>query len=37
MEVRLIFRQAFIKPIEQKGWDIPDILMEAEIIELTEP
>lgn len=34
VDVRLIFRRAFISLIEQKGWDAPDILMAEEIITL---
>ena len=30
VEAKLIFRRAFKLLAEQKGWDIPDILMEAE-------
>ncbi|MBN1219617.1 MAG: carboxypeptidase regulatory-like domain-containing protein [Anaerolineae bacterium] len=30
VEVRLIFRRAFKELMEQKGWDVPDIVMEAE-------
>jgi len=36
VEVRLIFRRAFIGLIEQKGWDIPDIVIAQEIIELNQ-
>ncbi len=28
VEVQLIFRRAFYELIQQKGWDVPDILME---------
>jgi len=28
VEARLLFRRAFIELMEQKGWDVPDILME---------
>jgi len=37
VDVRLIYRRAFIDLTDQKGWDNPDILMEAETIELSEP
>jgi len=37
IEVKIIFRRAFIDLVDQKGWEIPDILMEAETIELTPP
>lgn len=32
--VRLFFRRAFIKLMEQKGWDAPDIVMEDETLQL---
>jgi hypothetical protein len=32
VEARLVFRRAFQKLMEQKGWDDPDILMEEETI-----
>jgi hypothetical protein len=31
VQARLLFRRAFIQLIDQKGWDVPDILMEEEI------
>lgn len=34
IEVRLIFRRAFIGLMDQKGWDVPDILMYQEEIIL---
>ena len=34
VEVKLLFRRAFIELMAQKGWDDADILMEEEIIEL---
>jgi hypothetical protein len=37
VEVRLVFRRAFQKLMVQKGWDDPDILMEAETVVLTVP
>jgi hypothetical protein len=30
VEVRLIFRRAFKELMDQKGWDVPDLLMEQE-------
>jgi len=35
VEVKLLFRRAFIELIDQKGWDVPDILMEEETIKLS--
>jgi hypothetical protein len=35
VEARLVFRRAFQSLMEQKGWDDPDILMEAESVVLT--
>ena len=33
VEVTLLFRRAFIELMEQKGWDVPDIVMEqAEVV-----
>lgn len=34
IEVTLIYRRAFIKLMEQKGWDVPDIIMAQENITL---
>lgn len=34
IEVRLLFRRAFIELMEQKGWDMPDIVMEQKKILL---
>lgn len=34
VDVKLIFRRAFKELMDQKAWDVPDILMEREIIEL---
>lgn len=34
IEVRLLFRRAFIELMEQKGWDVPDIIMEQETLYL---
>ena len=36
VEVRLLYRRAFIELAEQKGWDDPDILMETAQYDLTE-
>jgi hypothetical protein len=32
VEVRLVFRRAFLELMEQKGWDDPDIVMEEETL-----
>jgi hypothetical protein len=34
VEVELLFRRAFIELMDQKGWDVADIVMEEERIEL---
>jgi hypothetical protein len=34
VEARLIFRRAFYELIQQKGWDVPDILMEQTSVEI---
>jgi hypothetical protein len=34
VEVRLLYRRAFIELMDLKGWDVPDILMESETVEL---
>ncbi len=34
IEVTLLFRRAFIELMDQKGWDVPDILMEEQTITL---
>jgi hypothetical protein len=34
IEVTLLFRRAFIELMDQKGWDVPDILMEEQAITL---
>jgi hypothetical protein len=34
INVTLLFRRAFLELAEQKGWNIPDILMENEIVIL---
>ena len=34
INVKLIFRRAFIDLMEQKGWDMPDIMMAEENIIL---
>lgn len=34
IEVRLLFRRAFIELMDQKGWDVPDIVMEQETLRL---
>jgi len=37
IEVGLIYRRAFISLADQKGWEVPDILMDAQAIELSMP
>ena len=32
VEVQLIFRRAYYDLMQQKGWDVPDILMESAVI-----
>jgi len=34
IDVRLFFRRAYIDLMDQKGWDIPDILMEQSLLSL---
>lgn len=34
VSVELLFRRAFLELMDQKGWDVPDILMESQRIEL---
>ncbi|MFQ6101353.1 MAG: hypothetical protein ACE5OS_08985 [Anaerolineae bacterium] len=36
-EVTLLFRRAFAELMEQKGWDVLDIVMEEERLEVTRP
>jgi hypothetical protein len=35
VEVALLFRRAFKELMDQKGWDVPDILMEHEVVTLS--
>ena len=35
VEVALLFRRAFKEMMDQKGWDVPDILMEHEVVTLS--
>lgn len=35
VEVSLLFRRAFKELMDQKGWDVPDIVMEQEVITLS--
>jgi hypothetical protein len=35
IEVKLIFRRAFQELMDQKGWNMPDILMETQVITIT--
>lgn len=34
VEARLIFRRAFYDLMQQKGWEMPDILMEQAVVEV---
>jgi mono/diheme cytochrome c family protein len=34
VDVKLLFRRAFIELMDQKGWDVPDILMEISTLTL---
>ena len=34
IEARLIFRRAFYDLMQQKGWDVPDILMEYAVVQV---
>jgi len=36
IEVSLIFRRAFKELMDQKGWDLPDLLMEQQILTINE-
>jgi hypothetical protein len=35
VEVALLFRRAFKELMDQKGWDVPDVLMEHEVVTLS--
>jgi hypothetical protein len=35
VEVTLLFRRAFIELMDQKYWDVPDIVMEKEVVPLS--
>ena len=37
IEVVLLFRRAFIELMDQKGWEVPDIVMERAVVTLTAP
>lgn len=37
IEVTLLFRRAFIELMDQKGWEVPDIVMEHECITIELP
>jgi hypothetical protein len=37
VEVTLLFRRAFIELMDQKSWDVPDIVMEQQLIHLSVP
>jgi len=34
VEVTLLFRRAFIELMDQKGWDVPDIIMEQQTVRI---
>jgi len=34
IRTNLLFRRAFQELMKQKGWNVPDILMEHEVIEI---
>jgi len=34
VEVTLLFRRAFVELMDQKGWEVPDILMEHEVVTI---
>ena len=34
VEVTLLFRRAFIELMDQKGWDVPDIVMEQQRVHI---
>jgi hypothetical protein len=34
VEITLLFRRAFIELMDQKGWDVPDVVMEQERVQL---
>ena len=34
LNITLLFRRAFMELMDQKGWDVPDILMESETITI---
>ena len=36
VQVSLLFRRAFIEIMDQKGWDVPDIVMEQETLVLNK-
>jgi hypothetical protein len=36
VDVKLLYRRAFIDLMDQKGWEVPDILMEETQVELTD-
>ncbi|HEY75564.1 MAG TPA: carboxypeptidase regulatory-like domain-containing protein [Thermoflexia bacterium] len=37
VEVTLLYRRAFARLMEQKGWDVPDIVMEEQGLEVVRP
>jgi hypothetical protein len=34
VEIRLIFRRAFIELMDQKGWNVPDVVMEQHVLKI---
>lgn len=36
VEARLVFRRAFYELMQQKGWDVPDIVMERAVVEVPD-
>jgi len=34
INIKLIYRRAFIEAMDLKGWDVPDIIMAEEVIIL---
>ncbi len=37
IEVTLLYRRAFIDLMAQKGWDVPDVVMEEQSLEVNPP
>jgi hypothetical protein len=34
IEVTLLFRRAFLELMDQKGWDVPDVVMEQQVVRM---